>query len=164
MANDDDRQLTSEEVATKLNVSIGWVYKLRVDARRGNGFPNPVGFQGRSPLYSEAAIDAYIAARADRSPSDRGRKSRTELTIDDDTFAGRLRRAIANGDGRPDAPTQAALIALLGLNVVTFGERMRGRTRWKESELTLIRSTVGLDTADANEAVTLFRANRGRTS
>lgn len=161
MTESNDRRLTSAEVADKMQVKVGWVYKLRVEARhRETGFPNPVAFNGRSPLFSEAAIDAYIAGRAEREPSSRGRPPRTEIGAPDETFAGRLRRAIAAGEGRPDVPTQAALIALLDLNVVTFGERMRGRTRWTTAELTRIHELVGVDVDDANDVVDATRASR----
>ena len=76
----------------------------------------------------------------------------------DAAFAERLRAAIADGAGAPEVPTQAALLDLLGLNVVTFGERMRGRTRWTDAELEVIRRTLGVDTTDANEVVDRARA------
>ena len=148
-----DLHLTSAEVAAKLGVTVATVYKLSVDSRRRlNAFPFPVAFAGRSPLYSEAAIEEFIASRSARKPSARGRRARTEL-VDDGTFAGRVRQAIANGAGLPDAPTQNALAGLLGLNLIPFGERMRGRTRWKPAELEVIQRVLQVDTGDANALV-----------
>lgn len=150
----DDRQLASSDVAEKLGVSVATVYKLSVDSRRGHSdFPRPVAFRGRSPLYSEAAIDAFILKRNLRQPSARGRRPRTDVRADDGTFASRLRRAIADGDGLPEVPTQNALAALLGINPIPFGERMRGHTRWKPAELDLIQNTLHIDTVDANDVV-----------
>lgn len=158
-----DRHLTSSDVAAKLGVSVATVYKLSVDSRRRlNAFPAPVAFRGRSPLYSEAAIDAFIELRDSRPPSARGRRSRTELLVDDGSFASRLRRAVADGTGLPDIPTQNALATLLGLNLIPFGERMRGHTRWTAAELELINHTLGIDTSDANDMVDARRREKAR--
>lgn len=151
-------RLDSAQVAARLGVTVGTVYKLRA-ARQG--FPNPVGYSGRSPLYAASAIEEYVVARSLRSPSDRGRRPRVVAagTVDTGVFAERLRDRIKSGAGRSSVRSQADLIARLGLNIATFGERMRGRTRWKESELQLIADVLDMDVTDANDFV-----NRGRTA
>jgi len=119
-----------------------------------------VRFEGNSPLYDEAEIDQFVLERAQRTPSQRGRRPRVNPHAEEATFADRLRRAIAAGDGLPEIGTQAALIERLGLNVVTFGERMRGRTRWKPGELEIISAALGVDVSDANSVVEEARATR----
>ena len=160
------RHLTTADVAEKLGVSVVAVYKMRSISNKlrragqeGPLLPEPVAIEGNSPLYDEAAIDAFAQERARRAPSQRGRRPRLMPGLARDAaFAERLRAAIADGAGAPEVPTQAALIDLLGLNVVTFGERMRGRTRWTDAELEVIRRTLGVDTTDANEVVDRARA------
>lgn len=147
--------LTSAEVAERLEVDITRVYKLRAENQRGgNNFPHPRAYQGRSPLYAATDVDAYISERSRRTPSSRGRlpRVREASSIDVDNFPSRLRDAIRSGAGAPEITTQRDLIELLGLNTVTFGQRMRERTRWKPSELELIEKRLQIDTTDARRA------------
>lgn len=154
----DDTALTSAQIAELMDVGISYVYKLR---STDDAFPPPVSYVKNSPLYSETAILEYMKARSNRAPSARGRRPRT--LVDDagaGTFAERLRSSILAGDGKPEIDTQRALTEKLGLNSVTFGNRMRGRNRWKDAELTVISELLGLDTSDANDAVDEARARR----
>lgn len=153
----DQELLDSAQVAARLSVTIGTVYKLRTE---NEAFPSPVRYQGRSPLYSPAAIDTFIAQRSTREPSARGRRPRLTLphSVDKDQFSERLRERIAAGAGTPSVTTQADLISILGLNSVTFGQRMRGRTRWQDAELSVIADRLDLDVTDANAALDAARA------
>lgn len=155
----DGVRMTSAQVAARLGITVGSVYKLRTGRR---GFPQPVGYSGASPMFAADAIEEYVRSRSDRQPSDRGRRPRmvAEGAIDSTLFAERLRARIQSGAGRPGIATQADLIARLGLNIVTFGHRMRGRTRWKSGELEIVADVLGMDTADANDAVDAARGAR----
>lgn len=152
-------ELDSTQVAKRLLVTVGTVYKLRAEDK---SFPKPVRFRGVSPMYDSDSIDAYIEQRSEREPSARGRRPRLVApgAVDESVFAERLRRSIAAGDGAPSVRTQADLIELLGLNSITFGQRMRGRTRWKDAELALIAEHLQVDVVDANEVVDAARAAR----
>lgn len=151
--------LDSVQVAARLGISVGAVYKLRT---QNESFPHPERYSGRSPLYSAAAIDEFITRRSTRDPSSSGRRPRliSPGVVDANVFAERLRQNIADGTGAPAITTQAQLIELLGLNVVTFGQRMRGRTSWKDSELDIISERLGVDVSDANDVVNAARAAR----
>ncbi|HCS60131.1 MAG TPA: DNA-binding protein [Microbacterium sp.] len=153
----DQELLDSAQVAARLSVTIGTVYKLRTE---DEAFPSPVRYRGRSPLYSPAAIDAFIAQRSTREPSARGRRPRLTLpdSVDKAQFSERLRDRIATGAGTPSVTTQADLIAILDLNSVTFGQRMRARTRWKDTELAVIADRLDMDVTDANAALDAARA------
>lgn len=155
----DSELLDSAQVAKRLDVTVGRVYKLRVG---DPSFPAPVAFRGRSPLYASNDIESFIQERSGRAPATRGRRPRRLApgVVDPSLFSERLRQTIASGVGRPDVMTQADLIALLGLNPITFGHRMRGRTRWRPSELDEIRRRLGMDTTDANEVVDARRRSR----
>ncbi|MDZ5146317.1 helix-turn-helix transcriptional regulator [Microbacterium testaceum] len=155
----DEVLLTSEQVAARLSVTVESVYKLRTEDEK---FPAPTRYSGRSPLYAAAAIDAFVKQRSKREPSARGRRPRlvTSDAVDRSQFPERLRESIASGAGGDSLTTQADLIAELGLNTVTFGQRMRGRTRWKDSELTHIAEKLGVDTTDANAVVDAARSRR----
>ena len=155
----DNARLDSAQVAARLGVTIGTVYKLRSEQR---GFPKPVGYAGPSPLYAASAIEDYIVARSTRRPSDRGRRPRivADGVIDASVFPERLRERIRSGAGAPQVSTQAELVARLGLNVVSFGERMRGRTRWKQPELDVIEQLLKMDVTDANDINDQTRAAR----
>lgn len=151
--------LDSVQVATRLGISVGAVYKLRT---QNDLFPRPERYSGRSPLYAATAIDEFIARRSKREPTSSGRRPRLipPGVVDSSVFAERLRRSIADGAGAPTITTQAQLIEELGLNVVTFGQRMRGRTRWKDAELDFISEHLGLNVSDANDVVNAARAAR----
>lgn len=151
--------LDSVQVAARLGISVEAVYKLR---SQHESFPHPERYDGRSPLYSTSAIEEFMARRSNRAPSSSGRRPRVLQAgaVDSSVFAERLRQRIADGAGAPAIATQAQLIELLGLNVVTFGQRMRGRTRWKDSELEIIGEKLGLDVSDANDVVNAARAAR----
>lgn len=157
-AKPDDTALTSAQIAELMDVGIGYVYQLR---STDDAFPAPIAYVKNSPLYSDAAILEYMKARSTREPSARGRRPRTLVDeAEPDTFAQRLRASIMAGAGKPEINTQRALIEKLGLNSVTFGNRMRGRNRWKDTELTVIAELLGLDTSDANDAIDKARALR----
>lgn len=151
--------LDSTQVAARLGISVGAVYKLRT---QNDLFPHPERYDGRSPLYSADAVEKFIARRSAREPSSSGRRPRLIApgTVDTNTFSERLRQHIADGAGAPDVTTQAQLINLLSLNVVTFGQRMRGRTRWKDAELAIISERLGIDVSDANDIVNARRTSR----
>lgn len=108
-------------------------YRLRLpeqrplEAPRTGEVPDPVGYDGRTVLFDEAEIDAYIEARSRRSGT-AGRPPRTAQTDGsrDATFAARLRQAVAAGAGEPDVSTLRGLASQLSLNTVTLGERLRG--------------------------------------
>lgn len=154
----DDTALTSAEIAELMDVGISYVYKLR---STDDAFPAPIAYNERSPLYSALAILEYMKARSTREPSARGRRPRTLVDgTGPGTFAQRLRASIMAGDGKPEIDTQRALIEKLGLNSVTFGNRMRGRNRWKDTELAVIAELLRLDTSDANDAIDKARALR----
>jgi len=165
VASTPHRRISGEEVAKKMGVSVEAVRIYRSnDQNKEPGphrFPKPVGYNGRIVLFDEAEIDAYIVARSTHNLGKRGRRPlTTPEQLQTATFADRVREAIRNGDGLPDIPTQNALAELLGLNSITFGQRMRGRTSWKPSELETIASVLQLDTHDANDAVDAMRAAR----
>lgn len=151
--------LDSVQVAARLGISVGAVYKLRT---QNESFPHPERYSGRSPLYSAAAIDKFMTRRSTREPSSSGRRPRLipPGVVDTSMFSERLRQSIADGAGAPEISTQAQLIDRLGLNVVTFGQRMRGRTSWKDSELDTISELLGIDVKDANDVVNTARAAR----
>ncbi|MFJ2535776.1 helix-turn-helix transcriptional regulator [Microbacterium maritypicum] len=152
----DETALTSAQIAELMDVGISYIYKLR---STDSSFPAPIAYEERSPLYSEDAILEYIKARSNRDPSTRGRRPRALADgKNPETFAQRLRASIMTGAGKPEIDTQRALIEKLGLNSVTFGNRMRGRNRWKESELTVIAELLRIDTSDANDTVANARA------
>lgn len=152
----DDNALTSAQIAELMDVGISSIYKLR---STDDAFPPPVAYVKNSPLYSEIAILEYMKARSNRGPSARGRRPRALIDGENaDTFAQRLRASIMAGEGKPEIDTQRALIEKLGLNSVTFGNRMRGRNRWKDSELAVISKLLRIDTSDANDAVMKVRA------
>ncbi|PQZ53161.1 MULTISPECIES: DNA-binding protein [unclassified Microbacterium] len=152
----DDTALTSAQIADLMDVGVSYIYKLR---STDTAFPTPIAYEERSPLYSETAILEYMKARSNRAPSARGRRPRALVDGENaDTFAQRLRASIMAGEGKPEIDTQRALIEKLGLNSVTFGNRMRGRNRWKDSELAVISELLRIDTSDANDAVTKARA------
>lgn len=153
----DPDLLDSAQVAQRLAVTIGTVYKLRTE---DPNFPRPARYNGRSPLYDAASIDGYISQRSARTPAQRGRRPRRQAhsSIDPTSFAERLRASITAGDGEPDITSQVDLIRMLGLNTVTFGERMRSRTRWKQGELELIAQRLGMSTEDANAIVDAARS------
>lgn len=153
----DGPRLDSAQVATRLGVTVSTVYKLRAERR---GFPGPVSYDGRSPMYAASAIEEYVRARSTRQPSDRGRRPRVVAAgaVDADIFPERLRALIQSGAGLPAIGSQADLIARLNLNVVTFGERMRGRTRWKDAELHVIAELLDIDVTDANDIVDQARS------
>lgn len=151
--------LDSVQVAARLGISVGAVYKLRT---QNDLFPRPERYSGRSPLYSSVAIDEFMTRRSNRGPSTSGRRPRLVPAgvVDTSVFAERLRQSIADGAGAPEITTQAQLIDMLGLNVVTFGQRMRGRTSWKDSELEFISKRLAVDVSDANDVVNAARAAR----
>ena len=67
------RHLTTADVAEKLGVSVVAVYKMRSISNKlrragqeGPLLPEPVAIEGNSPLYDEAAIDAFAQERARR--------------------------------------------------------------------------------------------------
>lgn len=154
-----DALLDSAQVAKRLEVQVGTVYKLKAT---DPAFPRPVNFAGPSPLYSSSDIDRYVEGRSHRAPSARGRRPRTLApdVVDESVFAERLRAQIRAGAGEPDVTSQADLIELLGLNSITFGQRMRGRTRWADRELEIIAELLDVDVADANAVVDAARAAR----
>ncbi|MGO1316923.1 MAG: helix-turn-helix transcriptional regulator [Microbacterium sp.] len=168
IADTTHSRLTLSDIAERLHVELETVYKLRTASQKHDGpFPRPVGFDRNRPLFDEIDVDAYIASRRAHTPAGAGRRSRIHVD-DSDAFAARLRQAIVDGAGLPDIPTQAELIRRLGLNIVTFGNRMRGTTAWKPAELDLIGNVLNIDTDDANDTVTHHRqerrANRARSS
>ena len=163
--NAGGRRISSAQIAEKMGVSLNTVYVYRSSDRDKtpgpSRFPDPIGFDGRTVLFDESAIDAYIKARSDT----RGRAGRPPRTAPRHTgptapFPDRLREAIAAGAGAPDITTLKQLAEALQLNNVTFGERMRGRTTWTAEERELIASTLGIDTSDANLQVEQLRADR----
>lgn len=157
--NAADALLDSTQVAKRLEVKVGTVYKLKTTDPT---FPKPVSFAGPSPLYSSSDIDRYVEGRSHRAPSARGRRPRTLSpdVVDESVFAERLRTQIRAGVGEPGVMSQADLIELLELNSITFGQRMRGRTRWTDRELEIIAGLLDVDVADANAVVDAARAAR----
>lgn len=158
--NMSDRDLLdSAQVAARMRISVGAVYKLHT---LNEDFPHPERYRGRSPLYSPTAIDDFMTRRSTPGSSSSGRRPRLipAGVVDSSVFAERLRQSIAEGAGAPTITTQTQLIETLGLNVVTFGQRMRGRTRWKDSELETISRILSLDVSDANKVVDATRAAR----
>lgn len=159
------RRISSAEIAEKMGVSLNTVYVYRSSDRdKSPGpsrFPDPVGFEGRTVLFDENAIDAYIRARSD-TQGRAGRPPRTALRRTGPTapFPDRIREAIAAGAGAPGITTLKQLAETLQLNNVTFGERMRGRTAWTADERERIASTLGIETSDANLQVEQLRAER----
>lgn len=155
----DDALLDSAQVADRLKVKIGTVYKLKAT---DPAFPKAASFNGPSPQYWLSDVDQYVEGRSRRSPSARGRRPRLLApdAIDASVFAERLRAQIKAGAGLPDVRTQADLIRVLGLNSITFGQRMRGRTRWADRELTVIADRLHVDVTDANAVVEAARAQK----
>ena len=159
------RRISSDDIAKKMGVSLNTVYVYRSNDRSKlpgpARFPDPVGYDGRTVLFDEAEIDAYIEARSRRSGT-AGRPPRTAQTgsSSDAPFAARLRQAVAAGAGEPDVSTLRGLASQLSLNTVTLGERLRGRTAWKPEELAAIEQLLSISTSDANEHVEVMRAQR----
>lgn len=159
------RRISSGDIAKKMGVSLNTVYVYRSNDRSKvpgpARFPDPVGFDGRTVLFDEAEIDAYIGARSQRTGT-AGRPPRTAQADDssDAPFAARVRQAVAAGAGKPDVSTLRQLAAQLSLNTVTLGERLRGRTAWKPEELVRIAQLLTITTSDANDHVQLMRAQR----
>ena len=159
------RRISSDDIAKKMGVSLNTVYVYRSNDRSKlpgpARFPDPVGYDGRTVLFDEAEIDAYIEARSQRRGA-AGRPPRTAQPDDsgDAPFATRLRRAVASGAGEPDVSTLRQLAGRLSLNTVTLGERLRGRTAWKPEELTTLEQLLSIATSDANDHVQLMRAQR----
>lgn len=115
----DDTALTSAQIAELMDVGISSIYKLR---STDDAFPTPVAYVKNSPLYSETAVLEYMKMRSNRA---RGRRPRTRFTdAGPAPFAERIRASILAGDGKPEIDTQRALTEKLGLNSVTFGNRM----------------------------------------
>lgn len=160
------RRISSTEIAEKMGVSLNTVYVYRsADRNKPRGperFPDPVGFEGRTVLFDESAIDAYIRARSEKSTGLQGRPPRTTSrpTGPDAPFADRLREAVRAGAGAPDITTLKKLADVLGLNTVTLGQRMRGRTTWRAAELELIEKLLDVRTTDANLQIAHRRAQR----
>lgn len=158
-------RISSEDVAKKMGVSLNTVYVYRSNDRSRlpgpSRFPDPVGYDGRTALFDEAEIDAYIEARSQRRGV-AGRPPRTAQPSDsnDAPFATRVRRAVAGGAGEPDVSTLRQLADQLSLNTVTLGERLRGRTAWKPEELVALEQLLSIATADANDHVERGRAQR----
>lgn len=159
------RRVSSDEIAKKMGVSLNTVYVYRSNDRSKppgpTRFPEPVGYDGRTVLFDEAEIDAYIEARSQRTGT-AGRPPRTAQPDDNSEvpFATRVRQAVAARAGEPDVPTLRQLAAHLSLNTITLGERLRGRTAWKDEELAAIEQLLSIDTSDANDHVQLMRAQR----
>lgn len=159
------RRISSDDIAKKMGVSLNTVYVYRSNDRSKlpgpARFPDPVGYDGRTVLFDEAEIDAYIEARSRRSGT-AGRPPRTAQTDGsrDAAFAARLRQAVAAGAGEPDVSTLRGLASQLSLNTVTLGERLRGRTAWRPEELAAIEHLLSISTSDANEHVEVMRAQR----
>lgn len=163
---DSSRRISSDDIAKKMGVSLNTVYVYRSNDRSKlpgpARFPDPVGYDGRTVLFDEAQIDAYIEARSQRTGA-AGRPPRTaraDSSRVDAPFAARLRQAVAAGAGEPDVSTLRELAVRLSLNTVTLGERLRSRTAWKKEELIKIEQMLAIDTSDANEDVRRLRAQR----
>lgn len=159
------RRISSAEIAEKMGVSLNTVYVYRSSDRdktpSPSRFPDPVGFEGRTVLFDESAVDAYIKARSDT----RGRAGRPPRTAPRHTgpsapFPDRIREAVVAGAGAPTIATLKQLADELQLNNVTFGERMRGRTAWTAEEQERIAAVLGIDVSDANDQVEQLRAER----
>lgn len=159
------RRISSAQIAEKMGVSLNTVYVYRSSDRDKTPgparFPDPVSFEGRTVLFDESAIDAYIKARSDT----RGRAGRPPRTAPRHTgptasFPDRIRESVTAGAGAPGITTLKQLADALQLNSVTFGERMRGRTTWTQTERERIASILEIDTSDANDQVEQLRAQR----
>lgn len=159
------RRISSAQIAEKMGVSLNTVYVYRSSDRDKTPgparFPDPVGFDGRTVLFDESAIDAYIKARSDTH----GRAGRPPRTAPRHTgptapFPDRIREAVTAGAGAPSITTLKQLADALQLSAVTFGERMRGHTTWTPEEREHIASVLGVDVSDANDQVDQIRAAR----
>lgn len=138
------RRINGEDIAKKMGVSehrVRLSEQRSLEGARTGALPRPGRIRRANRAVRarpEAQIDAYIAARSQRTGT-AGRPPRTARhgSETDAPFASRLRQAVA-GAGEPDVSTLRELAVRLSLNPVTLGERLRGRTSWEAEELASI--------------------------
>lgn len=99
------RRISSDDIAKKMGVSLNTVYVYRSNDRSKlpgpARFPDPVGYDGRTVLFDEAEIDAYIEARSRRSGRQAGhpaphRQTAAGMPHSPHAFARPWQRAQAN--------------------------------------------------------------------
>lgn len=129
------------EIARKMGVKVQSVYSVRA---RDADFPAPVTPDWvRTPGFSEAEIDRYIALREVRNAGKSGRPPQSADRVEVAPEANeRVRELIQQHT------TFAAIADLVGVTPTAIWLRLRGRARWKRSELEVLAEKFGTTVED----------------
>lgn len=131
------------DIAELLGVSV---QTARYYASQDKDFPSRITPASmRSPGFDPEDVRRYIETRNTKNVGKPGRPPRTarqgdRVSTTDASLPDRIRAAVASET--TSVKTLTELAGKLGLSSITFGNRMRGTTRWTEGELKALRKIL----------------------